>query len=136
MSESFYGKLSHAVQQGCRRVDVVCLKGSSIPMAIYTCDRSNALYVSQKAVAKYGADRVIEEFQQMFEDGMEAFVAGDWGAAKECFESALAICPRDKPTELILKHMDTNENQPEVGLATTPYLAPEGWPGYHILLSK
>ena len=58
MSESFFGKLSDSIQQGCRRVDVVCLKGSSIPMAIYTCDRSNALYVAQKAVDKYGADQV------------------------------------------------------------------------------
>merc|ERR1719152_573670 len=31
MSESFFGKLSPEVKQGCRRVDVVCLKGSSIP---------------------------------------------------------------------------------------------------------
>merc|ERR1719488_181672 len=42
MSESFHAKLSPSMQKGLRRVDVVCLKGSSIPMAIYTCDRSNA----------------------------------------------------------------------------------------------
>ena len=51
----YHDKLSPAVQQGLRRVDVVCLKGSSIPMAIYTCDRSNALWVAQKAIEKYGA---------------------------------------------------------------------------------
>ena len=45
MSESFQSKLSPQMKQGLRRVDVVCLKGSSIPMAIYTCDRSNALWV-------------------------------------------------------------------------------------------
>ena len=33
-------------------------------------------------------------------------------------------------------HMDTHENHPDYGLATTPFVAPEGWPGYHILLSK
>ena len=55
MSESFQSKLSPAVKQGLRRVDVVCLKGSSIPMAIYTCDRSNALWITQKAVDKFGA---------------------------------------------------------------------------------
>ena len=36
----------------------------------------------------------------------------------------------------ILMHMDTHENHPDYGLATTPFVAPEGWPGYHILLSK
>ena len=49
---------------------------------------------------------------------------------------ALAICPRDKPSQRILMHMDTPENHPDYGLATTPFVAPEGWPGYHILLSK
>ena len=32
--------------------------------------------------------------------------------------------------------MDTPENQPDFGLATTPFEAPEGWPGYHVLLSN
>jgi len=136
MSESFYGKLSPSVQKGCRRVDVVCLKGSSIPMAIYTCDRSNALWVSQKAIDKFGADKVIDVFQTTFEEGMEMFVAGDWGASKGMFEKALQICPRDKPSQRILMHMDTHENHPDYGLATTAFVAPEGWPGYHILLSK
>jgi len=136
MSESFFGKLSTAVQSGCRRVDVVCLKGSSIPMAIYTCDRSNALYVAQRAIDRYGTERVVEEFQQTFEEGMDAFVAGDWGHSKSLFELALWICPRDKPAARILMHMDTHENHPDYGLATTPFVAPEGWPGYHILLSK
>ena len=55
MSQYFYDKLSPACKEGTRRVDVVCLKGSSIPMAIYTCDRSNALWITQKAVDKFGA---------------------------------------------------------------------------------
>lgn len=136
MSESFHDKLSTAVKQGLRRVDVVCLKGSSIPMAIYTCDRSNALYVASKAMAEYGADRVVGEFQRIFEEGMDEFVAGNWQGAKGLFETALSICPRDKPSQRILMHMDTPENHPDYGLATTPFVAPEGWPGYHILLSK
>jgi len=136
MSESFYSKLSPAVQMGLRRVDVVCLKGSSIPMAIYTCDRSNALYVSQKAAERYGHDDVVGKFQAVFEEGMDEFVAGSWGDAKAMFEEALFICPRDKPSQRILMHMDTHENYPDYGLATSPFVAPEGWPGYHILLSK
>ena len=136
MSESFQSKLSSQMRAGLRRVDVVCLKGSSIPMAIYTCDRSNALWVSQKAIDKYTAERVISEFQRIFEDGMDEFVSGNWQASKSLFEQALSICPRDKPSQRILMHMDTPENHPDYGLATTPFVAPEGWPGYHILLSK
>ena len=40
------------MKQGLRRIDVVCLKGSSIPMAIYTDDRSNGLYAAQEAVER------------------------------------------------------------------------------------
>lgn len=136
MSESFHSKLSKRVRGGLRRIDVVCLKGSSIPMAIYTCDRSNLLWVARKAVDQFGADRVIEEFHRVFEEGMDAFVSGDWQGSKEYFEQALFICPRDKPAKRILMHMDTPENYPDYGLATTPFVAPEGWPGYHILQSK
>jgi len=136
MSESFYGKLSPAIQSGLRRVDVVCLKGSSIPMAIYTCDRSNGLYIASAAMSKYGEDNVVHEFQKIFEEGMDGFVSGDWASAKVSFEIALTICPRDKPSNRIMMHMDTPENHPDYGLATTPFVAPDGWPGYHILLSK
>ena len=138
MSQYFYDKLSPAVKQGVRRVDVVCLKGSSIPMSIYTCDRSNALYVEQSAIDKYGEENVIGEFQRIFEEGVDNFVQGDWAEGKKCFEMCLTICPRDKPARRLLMHMDTAENHPDFGLASEgqPYVAPEGWPGYHFLLSK
>merc|ERR1711998_145630 len=106
MSEFFASRLSPEVKLGLRRVDVVCLKGSSIPMAIYTCDRSNALWVSQQAVEKYSSDAVVEKFQETFEEGMDEFVSGNWGAAKTLFEEALSICPKDKPSQRILMHMD------------------------------
>jgi len=136
MSEFFAGRLSKEVRQGLRRVDVVCLKGSSIPMAIYTCDRSNGIYCATAAIERYSADKVVNAFQEVFEKGMDMFVEGKWDVAKTCFEEALWICPRDKPSKRILMHMDTAEGQPDYGLATIPYVAPEGWPGYHILASK
>jgi hypothetical protein len=56
--------------------------------------------------------------------------------AKKSFLAALEICPRDTPSSRIMMHMDTPEQQPDYGLATAPFVAPDGWPGYHILLSK
>ena len=107
-------------------------------MAIYTCDRSNALHVEQAALLKYGAEDVIKEFQRIFEEGVDNFVQGDWGEGKRCFELCLQICPRDEPAKRLLMHMDTAENYPDYGLASEgqPFIAPEGWPGYHFLLSK
>jgi len=136
MSEFFASRLSPEVKLGLRRVDVVCLKGSSIPMAIYTDDRSNGLYCTTAAIEQFSADKVVEEFQRTFELGMDNFVAGMWGKAKGYFEQALWICPRDKPCKRLLRHMDTPANQPEFGLASQPFVAPEGWAGYHVLLSK
>ena len=50
-------------------------------MAIYACDRSNALYISQKAIEQYGAEKVVEEFQTTFEEGMDEFVSGNCARA-------------------------------------------------------
>jgi len=136
MSEFFASRLSPQMKLGLRRVDVVCLKGSSVPMAVYTCDRSNGLYCTTAAIEKYSAESVVATFQATFEAGMDAFVEGRWDEAKTQFEHALWICPRDKPSKRLLAHMDTPANQPDFGLASTPFLAPEGWPGYHILLNK
>ena len=63
---------------------------------------------------------------------------GDWGEGKKCFELCLQIYPRDKPARRLLMHMDTADNHPDFGLASEgqPFLAPEGWPGFHFLLSK
>jgi len=136
MSEFFASRLSPQVKVGLRRVDVVCLKGSSIPMAVYTCDRSNGLYCTTAAIERFTADAVVQEFQTTFERGIDAFVAGQWGEAKSLFEQALWICPRDKPSKRLLRHMDTPANQPDFGLASMPFIAPEGWPGYHQLQNK
>lgn len=136
MSEYFVSKLSRPVKAGLRRIDVVCLKGSSIPMAVYTCDRSNALYCSKEAVDRFGADKVIQEFQALFEEAVDGFISGDWPTAKVCLEAAQEICPNDIPAMRLLSHMDTPEEKPDFGLASTPFVAPEGWPGYHILQNK
>ena len=79
------------------------------------CDRSNALWIAQKAIDTFGAQNVVEEFQRTFEEGMDDFVSGNWGASKTCFEKALSICPRDKPSERILMHMNTHDNYPDYG---------------------
>ena len=136
MSEYFVAKLSPSVRMGLRRVDVVCLKGSSIPMSIYTCDRSNALYCARAAMARFGADRVVAEFQAVFERGLDHFVSGDWRTAHDALTAALEICPQDTPAHRLMRHMDSRHNNPEYGLAEVPFCAPDDWPGYHVLLSK
>jgi class 3 adenylate cyclase len=136
MSEYFVDKLSEAARLGLRRLDVVCLKGSSIPMSIYTCDRSNALYCSRPAVARLGAERVVAEFQRVFAKGLDGFVAGEWGRARAALQTALEICPHDKPAQRLMWHMDSRQANPEYGLSSVPFVAPEGWAGYHALLSK
>jgi len=52
------------------------------------------------------------------------------------FEAALEICPCDKPSKRLVLHMDSKANNPDYGLASIPFIAPEGWQGYHALLGK
>ena len=105
-------------------------------MPIYTCDRSNAFYVSVEAVARLGQASAVPEFQRVFAEALDAFVDGDWAAAKVGLVEALSICPRDLPCMRLMKHMNTPANEPDFGLASEPFAAPPGWPGFHALLSK
>ena len=79
---------------------------------------------------------MIEEFQAKYELGMDCFVAGQWENAKRHFNDAKWICPRDKACEVLLRTMNSTEDDNKYGLASTPYVAPEGWPGYHMLTNK
>lgn len=136
MSEYFVDKLSDRLKEGVRLVDVVCLKGSSVPMRVYTDDRSNALHFSMESTRIFGADKVYGAFTEVFNKGMDGFVKGDWATAKTNFESGLRFLPHDKPCKRILWHMNTADNYPGYGLAKKPFEAPDDWQGYHFLLSK
>jgi len=136
MSEELVNRLSPSVKKGVRLVDVVCLKGSSQPMKVYTDDRSNGLYFSTSAISEHGQEKVYQKFLEIYEQGMDQFVAGNWEQARVCFEGALKMVPDDKPCKRILWHMNTKDMYPGYGLTKKAFIAPPDWQGYHILLSK
>ena len=46
----------------------------------------------KKAMEQHGQEKVIGEFQRTFEEGMDEFVAGNWGASKVCSEQQPHTC--------------------------------------------
>lgn len=136
MSEEFVNRLSPSTNKGVRLVDRVCLKGSTRPMSIFTDDRSNALYFTEESLRIHGDEAAYSKFYEVYQQGMQAFIDGDWSKARMALESALMMVPYDLPCKRVLWHMQTKETYPGYGIAKVAFEAPPDWQGYHILQSK
>mmetsp|Transcript_14090 Transcript_14090/g.42997 ORF Transcript_14090/g.42997 Transcript_14090/m.42997 type:complete len:512 (-) Transcript_14090:235-1770(-) len=126
MTGQFYDLLSEHLKVGLRLVDHITLKGGTRPFRIYTCDRSNLwLKISTHMLNIYGAAGAYNQFSQVFHEGINAFIKGDWRLASERIEAALDFCPEDMPSILLLGEMKKRSIDPR-----TP-TAPKDWKGYH-----
>jgi hypothetical protein len=63
--------------------------------------------------------RKINKYMVSFEDGIDAYVLGDWKLARTLLEQCQRQQPDDKPSGVILNFM-----------AETNYVKPTGWKGY------
>ena len=126
MAGQFYDLLSDHIKVGIRLIDHVTLKGGVKPFRIYADDRSNLwLKINPRLVEIYGAEAAYEQFSKTFHEGVDAFIKGDWGAAKLKLEAAAEFCPEDQPTKLLLGEIKARSVDP-----LTP-IAPLDWKGYH-----
>merc|ERR1711907_51477 len=104
MSHWFVEELSEEARHLCRLIDRVTVKGSEIPMGVYTFDitltprdistfapRFDSLGVQEPVdfgEHKWTALRsgIKAEFYDKFKDAVDAYVAGDWSTAKSQLE--------------------------------------------------
>jgi class 3 adenylate cyclase len=68
---------------------------------------------------------ITEEFISTFDKGMQAYIAGDWGDAKDWIEKALELKPQDGPSETLINVMSEED-----------FKAPSDWSGYRVLTEK
>merc|ERR1711916_31063 len=67
----------------------------------------------------------IKHYLRSFEEGVRAYVAGDWTIAREKLSACNRDCPNDKPAQVLLNYMTDFD-----------FKAPSSWKGYRALLSK
>lgn len=169
-SENFYDLLSHDGQDCMRRLDVVTVKGSEVPIGIYTYDtnQDQIFYTPTPRQSRTPAvgtpstpnsvghrefltnvtptDEVFErdsdmlqlrahvtdEFKNLFTDGINAYLNGDWTHSRTLLEQAdnmmkqlLVGSDGDPPSKTILAYMEDKNWQ-----------APANWKGFRPLTSK
>ena len=143
MSHWFVEEMSEEARKLCRLIDRVTVKGSEIPMGVYTFDiiqiprdittfapRFDSMGVQEPvdfSEHKWTLLRagVKEEFFLDFNAAVEKYVAGDWGAAKMLLEKCQSVNENDGPTSSLMAVM-----------GKLNFTAPSDWRGYRALTSK
>lgn len=142
MSGWLVQELSPEARDKCRLIDRICVVGSKIPMDLYTFDiNSYPDDVLQprfddrgrQIKVNFGADLdfialqkgVDPSFYDVFKEGVQAYLDGEWPKAKEILEKAQKLKPGDGPTESLMNVMNA-----------TDFNAPMTWKGYRQLTSK
>ena len=125
----------------CRMIDRVTVKGSKVPVELYTfdivnvpatlgCPCSNADHHPDPAFGSDAAIAALQNglyngFMQAFTDGVSKYLAGNWAAAKESLLAAKAAKPDDGPSETLLEFM-----------GATNFVRPVDWSGFRELTEK
>ena len=147
MSHWFVDEMSEQAKKMCRLIDRVTVKGSEIPMGIYTFDinmtvrdidvygpRFDALGVQESVdfsehkwqSLRSGTNLNMATFFTDFKTAVDAYIAGDWLTSKTLLEQCLLLVKgEDGPTTSLLSVMKKHD-----------YKAPDGWQGYRALTSK
>ena len=144
MSGFFVDELSPAARSFCRMLDVVSVKGSQVPLELWTFDISN--YPDETLLPSFDPDdknyqlpvdfandlyyRELQKgidplFMAAFNDALQDYLAGDWKNAKIHLTEALKKDPDDGPSKTIMRV-----------LAAEKFQAPPNWKGFRALTSK
>lgn len=129
MSHCFYNCLSERIQQYCRCIDCVVVKGSSKPIALYTCDYNKASRINRFTgvtdLALLQTD-LTPEFYTLFQSGLEAYFSGAWNEARRHLTQIVETFERiDGPTMTLLRVISSYDGQ-----------VPNDWAGYRELHEK
>lgn len=159
ITRNFFKLLSESAQNHCRKVDVVTVKGSNVPMPIYTYDTFQKQVFPQLRAPKY-SNLALEEilsrqaqnydasawtsdpdltqlrclatqqFLKTFEKGLTNYLSGHWDVAREQLEKA------DK----MMASNDIGGDGPSRAILNYmkehEYVCPPSWQGHRPLTSK
>jgi hypothetical protein len=154
ISEPLWKMLSPPRQKLCRRVDRVMVKGSKMPLTLFTYDLDIKQLSSNKttpAVESSGDDfdweevhrqqvrkvysdlnqtfwaplTISDEFRELYDRAIDAYLGGEWRTAGDMMEKCQQLQPSDGPTMTIYNY-----------IARRDFTAPSDWPGARELTSK
>lgn len=150
-TDDFYQLMSSAGQSKCRRLDIVTVKGSEVPIPIYTYDtlleqtfaprplkNKRALNTNDNEYSDeiWSNDpellqlrrHITPEFERVFAEALALYLSGDWPNAKGKFEAANELMEEwggDGTCQTLLRYMEARD-----------FTAPSSWKGFRPLTSK
>jgi len=147
ISEWFVDELSAEARRFCRKIDRVAVKGSEIPMDLWTFDigrypaegvKPEISSEGRQKPVEFGFDPIYPALQEgipsaffsNFNEGIGAYFAGKWDVARTKLTAANQIW-EDGPTKVVLKVME-DEGRTEEG----EFMAPNWWKGFRQLTEK
>ncbi|OQR87222.1 Voltage-gated Ion Channel (VIC) Superfamily [Achlya hypogyna] len=145
ISEWFMDELSPFAKSYCRKIDRVTVKGSEIPMDLWTFDIGDYTVDVDPIVdpngvqmpLNYETDDVLARLQEnipraffsTFKDGIQAYLDGDWAKAHALLTTAYDTY-RDGPTNVLLTILKNESADPN------GYACPTWWKGFRPLTEK
>lgn len=123
LSGPFYDALGDIMKDECRPLDCVTVKGSNVPVMLYTHQASE--FKKKTGVdGKRLTPQQKDEFNETWAKAFAHYKRGDdWPKAQELMKDCLRISPNDPPTMLLIDVMKDGA-------------APDGWDGFRELTSK
>lgn len=143
-SEWFVDELSPEARRYCRKIDRVAVKGSEIPMDLWTFDIGYyppdgvQPFIDPDGMQKpveFATDSIYHTLQEgiptgffeNFHEGIGAYFGGRWDVAQQKLTTANQIW-EDGPTKVVLRVMESESNG--------TFTAPSWWKGYRQLTEK
>mmetsp|Transcript_24385 Transcript_24385/g.35798 ORF Transcript_24385/g.35798 Transcript_24385/m.35798 type:complete len:840 (+) Transcript_24385:136-2655(+) len=160
VSQNFFDLMTEDAKAKCRRLDVITVKGSEVPIGIYTYDCRQDQHFRSKRSARNTKDgppvvfltssnetsdvfekdydmltlreHITPEFLSTFQQGLEYYLQGDWGSARGFLERATQM----------MSQVPSMEKGDGPSLTLLRYMenhgwqAPSSWKGFRPLTSK
>ncbi|KAF1317998.1 Parafibromin-like protein, partial [Globisporangium splendens] len=143
LSEWFVDELSVEAWRFCRKIDRVAVKGSEIPMDLWTFDIGHyptegvppIIIESKQMAVEFAVDPIYKTLQEgipkaffeNFHEGIGAYFGSKWDHARQKLNAANQIW-EDGPTKVVLKVMETESKG--------TFTAPSWWKGFRQLIEK
>eukprot|EP00949_MAST-11_sp_MAST-11-sp1_P004261 g4261.t1 len=121
MSDPFFEALGEHKQEECRVLDRVTVKGSIVPITLYTHHPSET-----QGLAQAERQRALEIWREAYDH----YHDGKWALARQKIHEYEQILPEDQPAQVLLRVMEEQSG------GRQEENAPESWLGFRALTSK
>lgn len=125
LSDACFARLSTQMKENCRPIDCVTVKGSAVPIRLYTLYSWCYSQLEDPIMGPTTLDQ--EEFACHWKKAYEAYIAGNWPTAGAALRICHGLQPLDGPTSSLIQFLKTHGDDGN---------APASWSGVRSYVKK